>query len=50
LTNVFSNQFIDRQAGLCGVFGTQLLPNADEQVRKVIVQFEKAMYREFASE
>ncbi|PCG92684.1 Beta-lactamase-related [Penicillium occitanis (nom. inval.)] len=43
-------QFIDRQAGLCGVFGTQLLPNADEQVRKVIVGFEKAMYREFASE
>lgn len=31
------------------MFGTQLLPNADEQVRKVIVEFEKAMYREFAA-
>ncbi|KUL85848.1 hypothetical protein ZTR_07400 [Talaromyces verruculosus] len=48
MPNIF--WFIDRQAGLCGVFGTQLLPNADEQVRKVIVGFEKAMYREFAAE
>lgn len=42
------HQFIDRQAGLCGVFGTQVLPNADEQVREVIVGFEKAMYKDFA--
>ncbi|EED14996.1 transesterase (LovD), putative [Talaromyces stipitatus ATCC 10500] len=48
MPNIF--WFIDRQAGLCGVFGTQLLPNADEETRKLIHVFEKTMYREFASQ
>ncbi|KAK2743743.1 hypothetical protein FQN55_007147 [Onygenales sp. PD_40] len=43
LANLF--WFIDRQAGLCGVFGTQVIPNGDEQVRKMIILFEKEMYR-----
>ncbi|KAK6083679.1 beta-lactamase [Seiridium cupressi] len=37
--------FVDREAGLCGVFGTQVYPAGDEKVRKVIPAFEKRMYR-----
>jgi len=35
--------FIDREAGLCGVFGTQVLPPGDRQVAQTITAFEKAM-------
>ncbi|KAM0815175.1 putative Beta-lactamase-related domain-containing protein [Seiridium cardinale] len=41
--------FIDREAGLCGVFGTQIYPAGDEKVRKVISAFEKEVYRLAAS-
>ncbi|KAL1303759.1 hypothetical protein AAFC00_007100 [Neodothiora populina] len=44
LPNVF--WFIDREAGICGVFGTQLLPPGDKQCMKVITHFEKAVYSE----
>ena len=39
-----SRQFIDRPAGLCGVFGTQVLPPADVGVEQLISAFEKEAY------
>jgi hypothetical protein len=33
---------------LCGIFGTQVMPNADDQVREMISVFEKGMYERFA--
>ena len=38
-------QFIDRKAGLCGVFGTQVLPPGDKKVEEVIILFENEMYK-----
>lgn len=42
----FSNflQWIDRQAGLCGFFATQMLPAAEEGIRPYIKAFEDEMY------
>jgi len=37
-------QFVDRATGLCGCFGTQVLPPGDMAVEEVIVAWEKAMY------
>lgn len=37
--------FIDRQKGLCGMFGTQLLPGGDNKVRELTSLWEKEMYR-----
>lgn len=39
-------QFIDREAGTCGIFGTQVLPPGDKQVMKIITHFEKAVFSE----
>lgn len=36
--------FIDPAAGLCGLFGTQVIPTADKRVQDVTKVFEKAMY------
>jgi len=36
--------FIDRQAGLCGIFCTHVLPPGDRKVAQVITAFEKAMH------
>ncbi|KAH6652840.1 beta-lactamase family protein [Truncatella angustata] len=36
--------FIDRAAGLCGVFGVQVLPPADPQVTKLVEVFEQGVY------
>ncbi|KAK2052319.1 beta-lactamase [Colletotrichum caudatum] len=41
-SNVF--WWIDRQAGLCGFFATQMLPSAEERVRPYIKAFEDEMY------
>ena len=37
-------QFIDRQAGLCGLYGGQVRPPGDVKVGKMITLFEKTMY------
>ncbi|KAH7116479.1 hypothetical protein B0J13DRAFT_205359 [Dactylonectria estremocensis] len=37
-------KFIDRDAGLCGVWGTQVLPSADKIVEPLISAFEKHVY------
>ncbi|GAM89456.1 hypothetical protein ANO11243_074940 [Dothideomycetidae sp. 11243] len=39
--------FIDREAGLCGVFGTQVMPPGDPLVEEVIKEFEFDMNRKF---
>ncbi|KAL3963223.1 hypothetical protein ACCO45_000227 [Purpureocillium lilacinum] len=36
--------FIDRDAGVCGVWGTQVLPAGDEKVRPLIGAFERHVY------
>ncbi|KAL2024315.1 hypothetical protein VTK56DRAFT_8797 [Thermocarpiscus australiensis] len=36
--------FIDRTAGVCGVFGTQILQAADPLVRPLMKEFEEAIY------
>ncbi|KAH8652006.1 beta-lactamase [Ilyonectria robusta] len=36
--------FIDREAGLCGVYGGQLMPAGDVKVKEMINLFEKTMY------
>ncbi|KAL6414558.1 beta-lactamase [Ilyonectria robusta] len=41
--------FIDRDAGVCGVFGTQVLPPADPQVQPLIKAFEEEVYRQLGS-
>ncbi|KAI1418001.1 beta-lactamase family protein [Hypoxylon sp. FL1857] len=37
--------FIDRTAGLCGVFGTQVLPPCDEGIEVLIKAFEEEVYQ-----
>ncbi|KAL2197121.1 beta-lactamase/transpeptidase-like protein [Corynascus similis CBS 632.67] len=36
--------FIDRESGICGVFGTQLLPVNDPKVKELTKDFEDAIY------
>ncbi|KAF3018128.1 hypothetical protein E8E14_008958 [Neopestalotiopsis sp. 37M] len=36
--------FIDRTAGVCGVFGCQLLPTKDEKIEALIQTFEEGVY------
>ncbi|KAI1139509.1 beta-lactamase family protein [Hypoxylon sp. FL0543] len=36
--------FIDRAAGLCGVFGTQVLPPFDDRIKPLIKAFEDKVY------
>ncbi|CZR68756.1 related to 1,4-butanediol diacrylate esterase [Phialocephala subalpina] len=36
--------FLDREAGLCGFYGGQVLPPGDAQVKEMIILFEKTMY------
>ena len=40
-------QFIDREAGLCGLYGGQVKPPGDVATGKMITLFEKAMYEKF---
>lgn len=40
-------QWIDRAAGLCGVFAPQCLPPGDAQCIELSQAFEKEMYRRF---
>ena len=42
-------QFIDRQAGLCGLYGGQVRPPGDLEVGKMITLFEKTMYERLAA-
>ncbi|KAI5864316.1 beta-lactamase/transpeptidase-like protein [Durotheca rogersii] len=37
--------FIDRTAGVCGTFGTQVMPPSDPQVRPIFKAFEEETYR-----
>ncbi|KAI1083996.1 beta-lactamase/transpeptidase-like protein [Whalleya microplaca] len=37
--------FIDRKAGVCGCFGTQVLPACDERIKPLIKAFEEEVYR-----
>lgn len=39
-------QFVDREAGVCGAFGTQVLPAADPLVRPLHEKFEEAVYQQ----
>ncbi|KAL6406111.1 beta-lactamase [Ilyonectria robusta] len=41
-------QFLDREAGLCGVYGTQVLPPGDSGVAEMIAFFDKAIYELYA--
>ncbi|KAK6069066.1 beta-lactamase [Seiridium cupressi] len=36
--------FVDRVAGVCGVFGSQLLPSADPEIEILMKAFEEAVY------
>jgi hypothetical protein len=38
-------KFIDREAGVCGAFGTQVLPVADPLVRPLHEKFEEEVYK-----
>lgn len=42
-------QWIDREAGICGIYGGQVLPPGDKQTEEMIVLFEKTMYERLAS-
>ncbi|KAH6871535.1 beta-lactamase [Thelonectria olida] len=46
LPNLF--WFLDREAGLCGVYGTQALPPGDSGTGEMIALFDKAMYELYA--
>ncbi|KAJ6114745.1 hypothetical protein N7486_000523 [Penicillium sp. IBT 16267x] len=48
LPNLF--WFIARARGLCGVFGTQLLPPADPVTQKLVALFEKGMYEKSSNQ
>ncbi|OTA88782.1 hypothetical protein M434DRAFT_34687 [Hypoxylon sp. CO27-5] len=37
--------FLDREAGVCGVFGTQVLPPADDRIKGLIKAFEEEVYK-----
>ena len=37
-------QFVDRKAGLCGIFATQVLPTGDQKCGDLALGFEKGMY------
>ncbi|KAI1210671.1 beta-lactamase family protein [Annulohypoxylon truncatum] len=39
--------WIDREAGLCGALFTNSLPMGDEQVSKLMAEFERAVYKQF---
>ncbi|TKA77266.1 hypothetical protein B0A49_03504 [Cryomyces minteri] len=41
--------FIDREAGLCGLYGGQVLPAGDAQTGRMITLFERAMYAKSAA-
>ena len=42
-------QFIDREVGLCGLYGCQVRPPGDLKVGKLITLFEKTMYERLAA-
>ncbi|KAH6960081.1 beta-lactamase [Ilyonectria sp. MPI-CAGE-AT-0026] len=46
LPNLF--WFLDRKAGLCGVYGTQVLPPGDSGTAEMIAFFDKAIYELYA--
>ncbi|KAI1075341.1 beta-lactamase family protein [Whalleya microplaca] len=39
------NWFIDRSAGVCGVFGAQVMPSSDPRMRSLINAFQADVYR-----
>ncbi|KIY01263.1 uncharacterized protein Z520_02815 [Fonsecaea multimorphosa CBS 102226] len=41
--------FLDRNAGVCGFYGGQMMPSGDAKVQEMIHLFEKTMYEEAAS-
>lgn len=43
------NWWADREAGVSGVYGSQLIPTVDQQTHDMYVEFEKAVYAEVAT-
>ena len=41
-------QWIDRSAGLCGIFGCQIIPSGDKKVKEITSLFENTMYEQGA--
>lgn len=48
--NEFYVQWIDRDAGLCGIYASQILPPEDAKSVKMSVLFEKTMYERLKEE
>lgn len=42
--SLIESKFVDRKTGICGLFGTQVLPSAEKGVQVVISAFEKYLY------
>ena len=42
-------QFVDREVGLCGLYGGQVRPPGDVKVEEMITLFEKTMYERLAT-
>lgn len=40
-----NSQFVDRKAGVCGIFGLQMIPAGDKPIKDLHVAFEKAVYK-----
>jgi hypothetical protein len=43
-------QWIDREAGICGLYASQILPPGDMKSVKMSILFEKAMYERLHKE
>lgn len=41
-------QFVDREAGLCGLFGCQLMPGGDKPTKEITTLYEKTLYEQAA--
>ncbi len=42
-------QFVDREVGLCGLYGGQVRPPGDVKVGEMITLFERTMYERLAA-
>ena len=43
-----TRQWIDRETGLCGIYGTQMLPLGDTKSVRMFQLFERTMYERFS--
>jgi hypothetical protein len=44
LLTCLPGQFIDREKGVCAIFGTQIFPPGDAQTREFSKEFEELIY------